>query len=394
MHWDWVDPLLIVLMALAALHGLRVGALTQLLTFGGFWIGFALGVLLSVTVFSSVHTNGVKAALVVALTLGLASLCGVFGRVLGSWSNATLRRHHLSKVDSAFGVGVALVAVLLSAWLVANVVSSSSSRYTALSQAASKSDILRAIDNVLPPAPNVLLKVQSFLNEQGFPPVFADLTPAPATPVARPTSAETQGLADPAVFSTVKVEGVACNEQQEGSGFVVGRNLVVTNAHVVAGEASTQIIEGSTAYKAVPIAFDPNLDLAVLRTKAPLGPALTLAPTIVARGTQAAVLGYPEDGPLTVDAAGIATNLTATGRDIYNQGLVTRDIYQIDAAIRPGNSGGPLMGPGGQVVGVVFSRSTTDPGVGYALSSPEVLTRLQQAETHTTGVSTGACTTD
>ena len=84
--------------------------------------------------------------------------------------------------------------------------------------------------------------------------------------------------------------------------------------------------------------------------------------------------------------------ITAIGKDIYNNGSVTRGVYALDANVLPGNSGGPLLGPGGQVIGVVFSRSTVYPNVGYALTSPGVLARVQAGRSCTTAaVSTGPC---
>jgi S1-C subfamily serine protease len=256
-----------------------------------------------------------------------------------------------------------------------------------------RSDILHSIDRILPQAPPFFADLQNFLNDQGFPQVFATLTP-PSTPsVTPPSNAQTRALADPAIFSTVKVLGTACSNEQEGSGFVVGRGLVATNAHVVAGESSgsTQVIVGNNAYDATPVFFDPSFDLAVLRTSAPLGPVLPISSGTVARGTQAALLGYPENGSLSVGPAGVTQEVTALGKDIYNGADVTRGVYALSADVLPGNSGGPLMGPGGQVIGVVFSRSTVYPNVGYALTSPGVLARVQQAALHRTAVNTGPC---
>ena len=90
-------------------------------------------------------------------------------------------------------------------------------------------------------------------------------------------------MADPALFSTVKILGTACSNEQEGSGFVVGPGLVATNAHVVAGESNgnTQVVLDDNAYNATAVFFDPAFDLAVLRTDAPLGPALTIDPNLV-----------------------------------------------------------------------------------------------------------------
>jgi S1-C subfamily serine protease len=390
---DWVDVLIVGLMLLAAVHGLRLGALVQLFTFGGFWLGFLLGTLIWVPLFHTSHDDLARSVFIVTLVLVTACGLGYVGRVLGTWSNVTLRRHHLGQVDAALGVGVAVIAVLLSVWVVAAVISSPNSRFTSLDAAVARSDILHSIDNILPQAPSVFNDLQTFLNTQGFPQVFSTLTP-PSTPdVSTPTNAQTRVLANPAVFSTVKILGTACNNEQEGSGFVVGNGLVATNAHVVAGESSgnTNVLVGGTAYRATPVLFDPSFDLAVLRTDAPLGPALAISPGFVARGTQAAMLGYPEDGPLAVGPAGVTEEVTAVGKDIYNSGSVTRGVYALDADVLPGNSGGPLLGPGGQVIGVVFSRSTVYNNVGYALTSPGVLSRVQAAEAHKSPVGTGQC---
>jgi S1-C subfamily serine protease len=390
---DWVDLLIIGLMLLAAVHGLRLGALVQILTFGGFWLGFLLGTVVWVPLLHTPHDDATRSIVIVGLVLMTASAFGYFGRVLGAYSNITLRRHHLGDVDAILGVGVAIIAVLLSAWLVAAVISSPNSRFTSLSSAVERSDILHSIDSLLPQAPSVFADLQNFLNDQGFPQVFSSLTPPSTSPVATPSNAATSALANPAVSSTVKILGTACTNEQEGSGFVVGRDLVATNAHVVAGESggNTQVVVGGTDYGATVVLFDPSFDLAVLRTNAPLGPALTISPDMVGRGTQAALLGYPEDGPLTIDPAGVTEEITALGKDIYNNGAVTRGVYALDANVLPGNSGGPLMGPGGQVIGVVFSRSTVYSNVGYALTSPGVLSRVQAAASHRRAVSTGPC---
>jgi S1-C subfamily serine protease len=190
----------------------------------------------------------------------------------------------------------------------------------------------------------------------------------------------------------VKILGQACGSLQEGSGFVAAPGLVVTNAHVVAGETSTEVVVGGSQYRATTVLFDPSFDVAVLRTSAPLGSPLEIDSQNVGRGTEAAVLGYPENGPLVVGAAGVTAQLDAEGRDIYNQGLIIRSVYQLEAVVRPGNSGGPLVASNGQVVGVVFSRSTVNNNVGYALASPGVLQRVDQAERSQVSVSNGACT--
>ena len=116
---NWVDLVLLVAVVPAGVHGLRLGAMVQVLTFGGFWIGLLLGALLSIALVSSLQPGPVKSAVTLVVVLGLAVLLGTGGRILGGWGNVTLRRHHLGTSTSAFGVAVAVVAVLFSAWLVA-----------------------------------------------------------------------------------------------------------------------------------------------------------------------------------------------------------------------------------------------------------------------------------
>jgi S1-C subfamily serine protease len=389
---NWVDLLIIGLMLIAAVHGLRLGALVQILAFAGFWVGFLLGTVVWVPALKFVHPSNERLGITVAAVLLTAGALGIVGRVAGTYSNVTLRRHHLGHIDAALGVGVAVVAVLLSFWLVASVISSPNSRYTWLSSAVARSDILHSVDRILPTVPPVFSDLQNYLNEQGFPQVFSTLTQPSPGPVATPTDAATQALANAAVASTVKILGAACGDEQEGSGFVVGPGLVATNAHVVAGEPNTQVVVNGNSYAGTVVLFDPSFDLAIVRTSAPLGPALALDPDEVPRGTQAAILGYPENGPLTVGGAGISDQITALGRDIYNQGAVTRSVYALEANVRPGNSGGPVVIAGGQVVGVVFSRSTVYPNVGYALASPGVLARVHVAESRQAPVSTQKCT--
>ncbi len=386
-----MDIVLIVVVVMAAVHGLRLGALVQVLTFGGFLLGILIGALLATVIASSLHSGPLRAAITLGLVLGIAAMLGITGRVLGTWSNATLRRHHLGKADSVLGVAVAVVAVLFSAWLVANVVGTGT-KSTWWDSQIQRSDVLRGIDDVMPPVPTVFARVQAFLDNSGFPPVFIGLTPPASTPVPGPSASEARAIGATASASTVKILGDACGYVQEGSGFAVGPGLVATNAHVVAGEPSTQVEVDGTSYPATPVLFDPEFDLAVLRTHAPIGPPLPLDQNEVPRGAQGAVLGYPEDGPLKIGPAAVAAQITAEGRDIYNEGLVVRNVYELDGVIEPGNSGGPVVAQDGTVIGVVFSHSTVNPNVGYALASPGVLTRVRQAAFRMAPVGTGSCT--
>jgi S1-C subfamily serine protease len=386
---NWLDAVIAVALLLSALHGLRVGALVQVLSLVGFAVGATVGALLTDVVAPSLHAATTKTAVSIALVVGLGVVFGVLGRIIGAHGNLAARRLRLGPVDSLLGVGVALVATLFVVWLLANELVVTP--YTWLSSAIQGSGVVHAVDDVMPPLPNVFSRVQTFLGTAGFPPVFSELEPVPAH-VTMPSTTEADAFARSAEASTVKVLGQACGYVQEGSAFVVGPGAVVTNAHVVAGERATTVVVAGQVYPATTVYFDPTYDLAILRTAAPLGPVLTIAASTAPAGTKAAVIGYPENGPLTVDPAAVAQGLSAQGRNIYGEGTVTRQVLEIDANVEPGNSGGPLVDATGQVIGVVFSRSTVYPHVGYALASPGVRQRVLANEARTAAVGTGNCT--
>jgi S1-C subfamily serine protease len=385
-----VDLVVIVAVVLGAIQGLRLGAIVLVLSFGGFLLGLYLGALLASVTVHWAHTQSGRTAAALVTWLGVAALCGVAGRIVGSLAFARVHRGRLGAVDSALGVVVAVVASVLVAWLLASTLVNSTS--LSLNRAISGSKIIRSLDTVLPAPPSVFSRVQNFLSAEGFPPVFAQLAPASAGPVSLPGNAQLQQAVNRAGNSTVKIIGDGCGQIQEGSGFVVGPGLVVTNAHVVAGIRHPMVAVGVNVLPATVVAFDPSFDLAVMRVSGVDEPTLALDPAKSTRGVQAAVLGYPGGGPFRVAPAGIMAEFEAEGRDIYGQGLTVRDVYEIQAEVRPGNSGGPLVQPDGQVIGVVFSRSTTNGDIGYALASPGVLSRVTQAEARTTPVGTGPCT--
>jgi len=388
---SWVDLVVIGFVLLAAFQGLRLGAVVQVLTFGGFLIGLYLGARLASITVRGIHSQAPRTTVALLTMLGVASFCGVAGRLLGSVAFRQVHRGFLGSVDAGLGVIVAVGASLLTAWLLANTLVNTPS--VSLNAAIDHSRIIRSLDGVLPAPPSVFSQVQSFLSSEGFPPVFARLAPDSAGPVPLATSGAVSAAVARTGASTVKIVGEGCGQIQEGSGFVVAPGLVVTNAHVVAGIAHPVVEDAVGVHPTEVVFFDPSYDLALLRVRGLVEPALTLDGADVPRGTDAAVLGYPEGGPFTAVPAGVMAEFEAEGRDIYGRGLTVRDVYEIEAVVRPGNSGGPLVEPDGTVAGVVFSRSTTDNNVGYALTSPGVLSRVHEAESVTAAVGTGGCTT-
>jgi S1-C subfamily serine protease len=392
---NWVDWVLLLIVAVSAIHGLRLGAATQVLSFGGFWLGLFLGALLAPSLAGLAKSSTAKTVIALVVLIGMATVLGGIGRLLGARSSQALHRLRLGPVDSLFGVAVAVVATLVATWLVASLLSDS--RYTSLDRALQQSRIVRALDNALPPIPTVFSGVERFLSQNGFPVVFAGLPPQVAAPVTLPTDAAERAAVVAAEGSTVQIAGAGCGVIQEGSGFVVAPGLVVSNAHVVAGIADPVVIDTHGRHPATAALFDPSLDLVVLRVPGLTDPPLAIDRTLVGRGTTGVVLGYPEGGPFTYRKAGVAAAFKAVGLDIYGKNETTREIYQLDAVVQPGNSGGPLVASGdrgvadGTVIGVVFARSTTNPDVGYSLAMPAVSADIARAEATSRTVGTGGC---
>jgi S1-C subfamily serine protease len=394
---NWVDYLLLVLVGVSAIHGLRLGAASQVLSFGGFWLGLFLGALVAPPLVGLAQGKDARSFIALGVVFGGAFFLGGLGRLLGAKSASALRRVHLGAVDAAGGVAVAVVATLVASWLVGSFLSNS--RFTTLDAALQRSHILHGLDDVLPPVPSVFSRVESFLDSEGFPIVFAGLPPEAAPPVSLPSDAAVRATVLKAERSTVQIVGSGCGDIQEGSGFVVAPGLVVTNAHVVAGVSHPFVLDATNRHAATAVLFDPRLDLAVLRVPGLDDPSLPIDSQIVGRATSGVALGYPEGGPFDYQPAAVAASFRATGLDIYGKTQTLRDVYQIDALIRPGNSGGPLVSsgdagrhiPNGQVIGIVFARSTINPGVGYALAMPAVEKDLSRVRPSSPAVNTGAC---
>ena len=389
---DLLDFILVALFVLSLVRGVRLGAAMQILSFGGFWVGMIIGALIAPSLAGSFSSPFTKLLIVLVVVFGCAGLAGTLGRQLGLSAFRALRRVHLGSADAAVGAVVAGAATLLVAWAVAGMVRGVPA--PKLVRQINGSTILRKLDSALPPTPQFFSRVQQLLDTHGFPQVFAGLAPTSAGPVQAAGPPQVQEAVSSAGRSTFKVVSQGCGEILEGSAFLAAPNLYVTNAHVVAGTYSTQLeFENDAPVRARVVYFDPNFDLAILRapTMPGSGPPLSLDTADVARGQVGAVLGYPGGGNFDAEPAGVRELFLAQGRNIYGTGLTSRYVYELQAKIRPGNSGGPLVEPSGLVIGVVFSTSATDPNVGYALASPSVEGRLAANRNDTAAVSTGAC---
>jgi S1-C subfamily serine protease len=385
-----LDLAIIILIVVSVITGFRRGAILQVFTYTGLILGLIAGALLAPRVALLAEDPFAQAAAAMLTLLLLAAAGDAIGYLIGRRVWAVARRSRLDPIDAGAGSVVAAAAALLTVWFLAfNLVQGP---FPALSRQIRGSAIITGIDAVLPRPPSLLAQVRTFLDRFGFPEVFAGLPPAPVGPVEEPTRAEARQAFDAADQSTVRIVGQACGRISEGSGFVVEGGLVVTNAHVVAGVASPEVqLQDGGSFSATTILFDPGLDVAVLRPSDDVAAPLRLDPSTLDRGAEGAVLGFPGGGDLSGERAAVRRTIPAVGRDIYGEDVIRRDVYELQAAVRPGNSGGPFVTTDGDVAGMVFAASTTDEGVGYALTAGEVTPRVEEALGRTAAAATGPC---
>ena len=385
-----LDVVLTAVLVFAAVAGYRRGAAMQLFSYGGLLVGLVVGALLAPRLATTVQSEAARAGVAVTTLLLAGAMGDAAGLLLGSRVRKHARASRLGQADAAGGSLVALLATLLAIWFVA--LNLANGPFPQIASEVRGSAIVRGLGSSLPDPPSLVGEARRFFDRFGFPEVFKGIPPEPAEPVSGPTAAEAQQAFDLAAASTMKIVGQACDHIQEGSGFVVADGYVVTNAHVVAGIQSPEVSDADgVGGAAVTVFFDPELDLAVLRVDAPLGPVLSLATADVDRGAVGAVLGYPGGGPLVGGGAAVLQPIPALGHDIYGRDDVQRDVYELQAQVRPGNSGGPFVLPDGTVAGIVFAASSVDPDIGYAIRTSGILDELDLATSSTTAVDTGPC---
>jgi S1-C subfamily serine protease len=385
-----LDLVIVAIAVLAAVNGFRRGAVVQLSTYAGLLAGMFAGALLAPALAGLVESPASQALVALVVLLSLAAVGDAAGWAVGRAIWAVTRRTPIAPFDHAAGSAVSVLSVLLAIWFVGlNLVTGP---LPEVGRAIRGSAVMRALDDALPPPPPVLAEVRQFLDRFGFPQVFADLPPAPAGPVQGPTQGQAGRATDAADQSTLRVLGEACGVIQEGTGFVAAPDYVVTNAHVVAGVGTPTVQQqGGGSERGTTVLFDAALDIAIIRVGSVPAPPLPMLGEEVGRGAGGAVLGYPGGGGLTAGTAAVRSVREAGGRDIYGRSVVVRDVYELQAVVRSGNSGGPFVLASGRVAGVVFAASTIDPNVGYAITTPQVAPLLSDAQGRTDPVSTGPC---
>lgn len=384
------DLLVVVLAVAAVTGGYRLGFVTRVVS----WVGLALGLYLAVRLTPALvsRLDPDHPGLVLVLTIGLLLVGASLGQALGFLVGARLRPGRsdgaAGAVDGAAGAAAGLAGLLVLVWLLLPVLGASPAW---ISRPVTTSWVAQTIDAHLPPPPDAMEALRSLVGEDAFPRVFDALRPTPDLGPPPAASGLSQATSEAVARSVVKVEGVACRKVQDGTGWVAADDRIVTNAHVVAGEGDTQVIrDDGRRLDATVVAFDPERDLAVLAVPGLGRPALPVAGGVAGNGTVGGVFGHPGGEPLRIAPFEVARPILATGKDIYGTGTTRRQVLELSAALRPGDSGSALVDPAGEVVGVAFAIAQDQPNVAYALATSELPPVLEAAAAGRP-VSAGSC---
>jgi S1-C subfamily serine protease len=382
---DWI---IVAFAALLAAFGFRQGFIVGALSFAGFVGGAFLGTRLGPLLLPKGSASPYAPAfgLIGALLGGAVLASGLEG--IGFMLRRTLVLPGLGLLDGALGAALGAALALGIVWILAAVAAQVPGQKQLRSD-IQRSAILSELNQLLPPSGpilNALARLDPLPSISG---------PSPNVAAPEPRIAHVPGVRA-ASRSVVRVLGTACGLAIEGSGWVAGPGLVVTNAHVVAGEQDTSVEVGGSppGLPAQAVAFDATDDIAVLRVGELGLPALALLPNPPA-GRSGAVLGYPENGPFAVHPGRVGRTQSVLTQDAYGRGPVSRLLTPLRGLVLPGNSGGPLVDANGRVLTTVFAATVGEgPHGGYGVANETVASVLAAARAHASAnssVSTGPC---
>ena len=385
-----LDLVVVVVGIGAGLGGWRLGFAARVLAWAGVAVGLAIGVSFVpriVTVFGGNRAEN-RASIAMLFLFLVATLGQTLGLVLGALVHRlSPAKGALPRWDRAAGAAVGTLGVLLLLWMV---IPSLATARGWPARMARSSAIVAAIQRWAPRQPSRFAAWGRAISDAPYPSALGTLQ-SPPNPGAPPVTGLTAAVDRRVRAATLKVTGQACASIQEGSGWIAARGLVVTNAHVVAGEHATTVHdETGRSMAASVIAFDAVRDVAVLEV-----PALAAGPLPIVDGSvgdAGAVYGHPGGGALRASPARVGDEILAIGTDIYRTSSSRRHVYVLASKLAPGDSGGALVDLEGRVIGMAFAIDPGRNGTAYALTDAEVRAVLSAAQRGPrTPVGTGDC---
>ena len=321
----------------------------------------------------------------VLIALGLGAIVGrIAGVVIGRWLRRRLPTHPVRQADRLGGAGLGAAGVAVVVWLAAPLFALVPGWPSAM-LAGSRSGALVA--KRLPAPPNAVGSLRFLLDNASFPQVLSSLLPgfraqnSVLDGVGTHDVALAASVGRGAAESTVSVTARACGMVSRGTGVVVAKGLVVTNAHVVAGAIGVDIGDAEGAARTVVsgrvVWADAAVDLALIRVDAPLVAQVMEVVAGESDPQRAVVVGRPHRTARLLPAR-VTTVITANGRDIYDKAKVQRRVLVLAVDVAPGDSGGPVVDRQGRLIGLVFAAAADMAGTGFALPADSVRLAVRQ----------------
>lgn len=377
----WLDLMILGFALLMALWGYAQGLIVGALSLAGFMVGALIGSRVGPLLLEEGSRSPFAPlfALVCALLIGGLLAAGL--ELIGSRVRDQIG-DRLGVLDGAGGAILIACLALAIVWIVAAVAVQAPGLGQVRAQ-VQRSTILRALNGTLPPSGPVLNALARFDPVPEIRGPAPDVRP-PNSRIARDPDVRRAGR------SVVRILGTACGLGVQGSGWVARDGVVVTNAHVVAGQDDTTVeLRDGSRHDAEAIHYDPENDLAILRSSGISGTPALEVDASAPEGTSAAILGFPENGPFTVRAGRLGATQTVSSQDSYGRGPLQRRITSLRGRVRSGNSGGPMVDGRGQVVTTIFAAAVlARERTGFGVPATIVQQALPRARSR---VSTGPC---
>jgi S1-C subfamily serine protease len=377
----WLDLMILGFALLMALWGYAQGLIVGALSLAGFMVGALIGSRVGPLLLEEGSRSPFAPlfALVCALLIGGLLAAGL--ELIGSRVREQIG-DRLGVLDGAGGAILIACLALAIVWIVAAVAVQAPGLGQVRAQ-VQRSTILRALNGTLPPSGPVLNALARFDPVPEIRGPAPDVRP-PNSRIARDPDVRRAGR------SVVRILGTACGLGVQGSGWVARDGVVVTNAHVVAGQDDTTVeLRDGSRHDAEAIHYDPENDLAILRSSGISGTPALEVDASAPEGTSAAILGFPENGPFTVRAGRLGATQTVSSQDSYGRGPLQRRITSLRGRVRSGNSGGPMVDGRGQVVTTIFAAAVlARERTGFGVPATIVQQALPRARSR---VSTGPC---